>query len=106
MALCLRYLKKIIMSAQASQNKEPIPINFEFEGKTFTGLARPSGQCQNEICSQYDLFVEDKIKAELVKDSSGKWIFKNIKDEHLQKVNTVKLAERIGDQIGAWYDKK
>lgn len=79
----------------AQVEKEPVPLEFDFDGKKYRGEAIPITQaCSNGICLAHDITLNDHYLGILHKMKSG-WKM----DEESNK----KLVNTIGEGIANWY---
>jgi hypothetical protein len=76
--------------------KEPIPLQFEYDGKLYSGEAVPVPQtCVNGVCSEFDISLNDKSSG-IIKRLTSSWRIDGAKDQ--------KLVTMIGKQIEEWYE--
>ena len=77
--------------------KEPVPIEFEYENETYTGEAIPVSQtCFDGVCSELDISLNDQHIG-IIKRMSKGWKIDGAKDQH--------LVNAIGQQIESWYNR-
>ena len=85
------FLKEMIKQLTA----EPVPLEFEHKGKTYTGEALPlPGSCHDGVCDEFEITLNDEHPGIIHHTASG-WKMKNIKDQ--------KLVDAIAEQIESLY---
>ena len=84
------------MDSHTKDRQPPIPLHFTHKGTSYTGLVRPQARSDEEReGNKFDIFIEDNLEGVLERDSSG-WRMDRVAEE---------LANAIGEQIEAWYQK-
>jgi hypothetical protein len=86
------FLKETIAQLQ----KEPVPIEFEYDGSVYRGEAVPISQtCHDEICEEFDITLNDEHVG-IVRRMKNGWKMTEINDKH--------LTDAIGNAIVLWYE--
>ncbi len=86
------FLKEFI----AQLEKDPVPIEFEYNGEIYKGDAIPVSQtCHDGICEELDITLNDEHLG-IIKNTKSGWKMDNAKDE--------KLIAAIGEEIALWYE--
>lgn len=89
-------LVKLMQELIAQLEKEPIPLQFEYEEKLYAGEAVPVPQtCVNGVCSEFDVSLNDESIG-IIKRLTSSWKIDGAKDQ--------KLVTQIGKQIEDWYE--
>jgi hypothetical protein len=87
----IRLMEELISQLE----KEPITLQFEYDGKIYGGEAVPVPQtCVNGVCTEFDVSLNDKAIG-IIKRLTSSWRIDNAKDQ--------KLVTAIGKQIEEWY---
>ena len=87
----VKLLQELIMQLQ----KEPIPLQFEYEGETYKGEAMPISQtCVDGVCSELDITINDKSIGIIKKMKNG-WKIDRAEDQ--------KFVDAIGEEIEDWF---
>lgn len=90
-------LVKLLQELIEQLQKEPIPIQFEYEGEIYEGEAIPISQtCVDEVCSELDVTINDQSIGIIKRLKSG-WKIDGAKDQ--------KFVDVIGEKIEEWYHK-
>jgi hypothetical protein len=75
--------------------KEPIALEFVYEGNNYKGEAVPIAQtCVNGICSEFDVSINDKSIG-IIKKMAHNWKIDGATDQ--------KFVDAIGNEINEWY---
>jgi hypothetical protein len=81
----------------AQLEKEPIPIEFEYEGEIYKGDAVPIAQtCSDGTCAELDVSINDQHIG-IIKRMTNNWKIDQAKDQ--------KFVDAIGEQIDEWFAK-
>jgi hypothetical protein len=89
-------LVKLLQELIAQLEKEPVPLEIEYDGKTFTGEAIPVSQtCHDGVCDELDITLNDENLG-IIKCTKGGWKMDTVKDQ--------KLVDAIGEEIFYWYE--
>lgn len=89
-------LVKLLQELIAQLEKEPVPLEIEYDGKTFTGEAIPvSPTCHDGVCDELDITLNDENLG-IIKCTKGGWKMDTVKDQ--------KLVDAIGEEIFYWYE--
>lgn len=87
----VKLLQELIMQLQ----KEPIPIQFKYEGGTYKGEAMPISQtCIDGVCSELDITINDESIGIIKKMRNG-WKIDRAEDQ--------KFVDVIGEEIEDWF---
>jgi hypothetical protein len=88
-------LVKLLKDFITQLEKEPVPIQFEYKGKEYSGEGIPTPQTCNEgQCYELGITLNDENWGIIHCTDKG-WKMKNIKDQ--------KLVDTIGNEIALWY---
>ena len=80
----------------AQLEKEPVPLEIEYDGKTFVGEAIPINQtCHDGVCDELDITLNDQHLG-IIKCTKGGW--------KMDGVNDKKFINAIGEEIFLWYE--
>jgi hypothetical protein len=75
--------------------KEPINLDFEYDGNNYKGEAVPIAQtCVNGVCSEFDVSINDKSIG-IIKKMAHNWKIDGAADQ--------KFVDAIGNAINEWY---
>jgi hypothetical protein len=86
------FLKEMI----AQLEHEPVPIEFEYEGKLYRGEGVPISQsCHDGICQEFEVTLNDEHRGIIHCAKSG-WKMNEVQDKH--------LIALIGSQIALSYE--
>jgi hypothetical protein len=89
-------LVKMLHELIAQLEAEPVPIEFEYEGKTYRGEALPISQtCHDGVCDQLDVTLNDDYLGTIRCMKSG-WKLDGVEDQG--------LVDAIGEEIFFWYE--
>jgi len=87
----VKLLQEMVMQLQ----KEPIPIQFEYEGEIYKGEAMPISQtCVDGVCSELDITINDQSIG-IIKKMKNSWKIDRAEDQ--------KFVDAIGQEIEDWY---
>jgi hypothetical protein len=88
----IKFLKEFIEQLE----KKPIPLEFEYKDKKFTGEAIPIAQtCENGVCYELEVSLNNDSIG-IIRYSKSGWKMDLVKDQ--------KLIDAIGGQIMKWFD--
>jgi hypothetical protein len=89
-------LIKLLQELISQLEKEPVPLQIEYDGKTFKGEAVPiMNTCKDGVCYELDVTLNDKQLGIIHSMKSG-WKMDNIQDQ--------KFIDAIGQEILLWYE--
>jgi hypothetical protein len=89
-------LVKLMQELIAQLEKEPVPVQFEYENVLYSGEAVPIPQtCANGVCSEFDVSLNDQSIG-IIKRMTNSWKIDGAKDQ--------KFVTQIGKQIEEWYE--
>jgi hypothetical protein len=87
-------LIKLLQEFIAQLEKEPVPIEFEYEGEIYKGEAVPISQtCNDGVCSEFDVSINDEHIG-IIKRMTHNWKIDGAKDQ--------KFVDAIGEEIEKW----
>jgi len=90
------HLIKFLQEFIAQLQKEPLPLQLEYNGKVYKGEAVPiPGTCHDGVCPELDVTLNDQHLGILHSMKSG-WKMDEIKDQ--------KLIDAIGQEVLLWYE--
>lgn len=88
----IKFLKEFIEQLE----KKPIPLEFEYKDKKFTGEAVPIAQtCENGVCYELEVSLNNDSIG-IIRYSKSGWKMDLVSDQ--------KLVDAIGGQIMKWFD--
>ena len=88
-------LIKLMQEFIAQLEKEPVDLEFEYDGKTYKGEAVPIAQtCVDGVCSEFDVSLNDKAMG-IIKRLTHNWRIDGATDQ--------KFVDTIGKEIEEWY---
>lgn len=88
-------LIKLMQEFIAQLEKEPVDLEFEYNGKTYKGEAVPIAQtCADGVCSEFDVSLNDKAMG-IIKRLTHNWKIDGATDQ--------KFVDTIGKEIEEWY---
>ncbi len=88
----IRLLKDFIMQLE----KEPVPINFEYKEKKYSGEGMPVSQtCKEKVCYELDVTLNNENLG-IIHCTPHGWKMKSVKDQA--------LVDAIGNKIALWYE--
>jgi hypothetical protein len=89
-------LVKLLQELITQLEKEPIPVEFEYEGEVYKGEAVPIPQtCVTGMCYELDVTINDQAIG-IIKKMTNNWKIDGAKDQ--------KFVDAIGQQIEDWYN--
>jgi len=89
-------LVKLMKELIAQLEKEPVPLEIEYDGKTFVGEAIPINQtCHDGVCDELDITLNDQHLG-IIKCTKGGWKMDGVEDR--------KFINAIGEEIFLWYE--
>jgi hypothetical protein len=87
-------LIKLLQEFIDQLEKEPVPIEFEYEGEVYNGEAVPVPQtCVDGSCSEFDVSINDQHIG-MIKRLTNNWKIDGAKDQ--------KFVNAIGEEIEKW----
>jgi hypothetical protein len=90
-------LIKLLQDYISQLEKDPVPLDFEYKGKQYTGEGIPTPQVCNEYhCFELGISLNEENLG-IIHCTDHGWKMKNIKDE--------KFVDAIGQAIASWYDE-
>jgi len=88
----IKFLREFIAQLQ----KEPVPLQLEYDGKVYKGEAIPIPEtCTDGVCPELDITLNDEHLGILHNMKSG-WKMDEVKDQ--------KLIDAIGQEVLLWYE--
>ena len=88
----IKFLQEFIQQLQ----KEPVPLQLEYNGKLYKGEAVPIPEtCHDGVCPELDITLNDEHLGILHSMRSG-WKMDEVKDQ--------KLIDAIGQEVLLWYE--
>ena len=88
----IKFLQEFIAQLQ----KEPVPLQLEYDGKVYKGEGIPIPEtCHDGVCPEMDITLNDQHLGILHNMKSG-WKMDEIKDQ--------KLVDAIGQEVLLWYE--
>lgn len=89
-------LVKMLREIIAQLETEPVPLEFEYEGKEYKGEAFPiSPTCHDGVCDQLEVTLNDKTLG-IIRCMKSGWKLYGVKDQG--------LIDAIGEEIFLWYE--
>lgn len=89
-------LVKFLHEFIAQLEKEPVPLQLEYNGKTYKGEAVPiPNTCHDRVCPELDITLNDEHLGILHSMKTG-WKMDEVKDQ--------KLVNAIGKEVLLWYE--
>lgn len=77
---------------------EPVPLNFEYRGTVYEGIAKPvSGSCNDDECFELDITLNKQNVGFIYRDRSKNWTLRGKMDQG--------MIDKIGEEITMWYKK-
>lgn len=90
-------LVKLLQEMIAELEKEPVPLEIEYQGQTYKGEGVPVSQaCQDGICYELNITLNDEYRG-IIRRSAGGWKMNGVEDKG--------LVNLIGNEITAWYEE-
>lgn len=91
-----KHLIKFLREFIAELEQEPVPLQIEFDGKTYKGEAVPIPEtCHDGVCPELDITLNDEHLGILHGMKNG-WKMDQVKNQ--------KLIDAIGEEILQWYE--
>jgi hypothetical protein len=91
-----KHLIKFLQEFIVQLEKEPVPLQIEYDGKTYKGEAVPIPEtCHDGVCPELDITLNDEHLGILHNMKSG-WKMDEVKDQ--------KLVNAIGQEVLVWYE--
>ena len=91
-----KHLVQFFKDLIAQLEKEPIPLEFDYNGTTYKGEAFPvTPVCDEDVCYEMDVMLNEEPLGIIHCTDKG-WRMKNVKDQ--------KLVDAIGEEIFLWYE--
>jgi hypothetical protein len=91
-----KHLIKFLQEFIAQLEKEPVPLQVEYDGKTYKGEGVPIPEtCHDGVCPELDITLNDKHLGILHNMKSG-WKMDEVQDQ--------KLIDAIGQEVLLWYE--
>src|SRR4051812_40875923 len=88
-------LVQLMKELMTQLEKEPLPLQFEYDGMIVKGEAIPISQtCEDGRCAELDISLNDEHIG-IIKRMKNNWKIDGAKDQ--------KLVDAIGSQIDEWY---
>jgi hypothetical protein len=92
-----KHLVKFLQELIVQLEKEPIPVEFEYNGKSYKGEAVPITQtCLDGVCTKLDVTLNDE-QVGIIRYLKSGWKIDNNPDK--------KFVKAIGQEILNWYNK-
>jgi hypothetical protein len=89
-------LIKLMQELIAQLEKDPVPLEIEYDGKTYKGEAIPVNQtCHDGVCDELDITLNDENLG-IIKCTKGGWKMDTQTDQ--------KFVDAIGEEIFYWYE--
>ncbi len=89
-------LVKLLQEMIAQLQKDPVPLEVEYNGELFKGEAIPLNQtCHDGVCDELDITLNDQHLG-IIKCTKSGWKMDTVKDQ--------KLVDAIGEEIFFWYE--
>src|SRR5204863_8402405 len=90
------HLIKFLQEFIAQLQKEPLPLQLEYNGKVYKGEAIPIPEtCRDGVCPELDITLNDQHLGILHNMKSG-WKMDEVKDQ--------KFIDTIGQEVLLWYE--
>jgi hypothetical protein len=87
---------KLMQDFIAHLQKEPIPLQFEYEGVIYKGEAVPiPATCVDGMCSELEVTINDQHIG-IIKKMTNNWKIDGAEDP--------KFVDTIGEQIQEWFE--
>jgi hypothetical protein len=91
-----KHLVKFLKELIAELEKEPVPIQIEYDGKTYKGEGVPVPEtCEDGVCYQLDINLNNESMG-IIRSGKTGWKMDNVEDQ--------KLVDAIGQEIMLWYE--
>jgi hypothetical protein len=89
-------LIKLLREMIAQLEKDPVPLEIEYDNKIYKGEAIPISQtCHDGVCDELDITLNDQNLG-VIKCMKSGWKMDSVQDQ--------KLVDAIGEEIFLWYD--
>jgi hypothetical protein len=89
-------LIKLMQELIAQLEKDPVPLEIEYDGTTYKGEAIPVNQtCHDGVCDELDITLNDENLG-IIKCTKGGWKMDTQTDQ--------KFVDAIGEEIFFWYE--
>src|SRR4051812_96419 len=89
-------LIKLMQELIAQLEKDPVPLEIEYDGKVYKGEAIPVNQtCHDGVCDELDITLNDENLG-IIKCTKGGWKMDTQTDQ--------KFVDAIGEEIFYWYE--
>jgi len=89
-------LIKLMKELIAQLEKDPVPLEFEYNPTTYTGEAIPISQtCHDGVCDELDITLNDQHFG-VLKCTKGGWKMDGMDDKG--------LIDAIGEEVFLWYE--
>jgi len=89
-------LIKLMQELITQLEKDPIPLEIEYEGKTYRGDAVPVSQtCHDGVCDELEIMLNDELIG-IIKCTKSGWKMDGQEDQ--------KFVDAIGEEIFYWYE--
>ena len=89
-------LIKLMQELIAQLEKDPVPLEIEYDGITYKGEAVPINQtCHDGVCDELDITLNDENLG-IIKCTKGGWKMDTQSDQ--------KFVDAIGEEIFYWYE--
>ena len=89
-------LIKLMQELIAQLEKDPVPLEIEYNGQTFKGEAIPVSQtCHDGVCDELDISLNDEYIG-VIKCTKSGWKMDGAEDQG--------LVDAIGEEIFYWYE--
>jgi hypothetical protein len=89
-------LIKLMQELIAQLEKDPVPLEIEYDGKTYKGEAIPVNQtCHDGVCDELDVTLNDENLG-IIKCTKSGWKMDTQTDQ--------KFVDTIGEEIFYWYE--
>lgn len=90
-----KHLVTFLKEYVAQLEKEPVPIEFEYNGQEYKGEAVPvPWTCDKEICHELEVTLNNEALG-IIRQASRGWKMDLVKDQ--------KLVDAIGEQLTDWF---
>lgn len=89
-------LIKLLREMIAQLEKDPVPLEIEYDNKVYKGEAIPISQtCHDGVCDELEITLNDQNLG-VIKCMKSGWKMDTVEDQ--------KLVDAIGEEIFLWYD--
>ena len=84
------------MKEQATYKKEPVPLSFSYEGKTYLGMAMPLQEsCSEDVCFALSVVLNEDTLGVISCGRNLHWTMSGVEQG---------LVDKIGQEILLWYE--